>query len=472
MSTSSLQNILSGYEEYTLDVNGNIISSNLEVVNITGYEEWEVIGKHVSLFYGEAGIAKNQWTDDLNQALHKGKLTVNAPMLKKNNIPFLASVKIVSLKNSIQAHTGFRITLSDAMSKAFNNTKLKRIQGGYINLFENSVIGIFKFNPFTGKVLVLNQKAQEILGMSWNENLTMRNIFDTDTGYTKFVNMLLQDKKVSAFEFSASSATAESKWLSIDCKYFAQEKFAEGVVLDITNRKVQELEVFKLKKELDDFIYHASHDLRSPLSSILGLINLINMANPTKLIEQYSKLIHERVHHMDILLKDLSTITFNNHTAPVYEQVHLAEELANIVDEFSYQNDRLKLLMDVNNGVTIFSDIMRFRTIIRNLLSNGIKYHNPMITDPYVIIRVTKGENKILLKVEDNGIGMDDGQLMRIYSMFNRGHHTLSGSGLGLYIVKSMVERIHGKIKFTSRLGKGTQFMIELPISPPETTEL
>jgi PAS domain S-box-containing protein len=459
----SLRNILNGYEEFTIDAQGIIISSNLEAVNITGYEEWEIIGKHFSLFYATDDQNRGQFQSDLKAAEEKQCVVIEGWRLKKKGIAFWANVKIEALFNSLKSLTGYRVILQDTTHRVYYQSKLRQLKGEYQSLFENSVIGILRCDPASGKILSYNHKAQEFLGRK-GSGLNLRDLFYVENDYALFSEILLRDKKVTGFEFQHSKNQPEGRWFSIDGRYSWNEEFAELTILEVTNRKVQEVEVQRLKNELDKFIYHASHDLRSPLSSILGLINLIKIANPPQLIAEYNKLIHERVHHLDILLKDLATITFNNHSEPIYEKVNMHELTNGVASEFSYQNEKIKILLQVDENLVLSVDVIRFRTVLRNLISNGIKYYNPTVSEPYVSIGIELKPDSFVLKVSDNGVGMNDHQLMMIYSMFHRGHQSLSGSGLGLYIVKSMVDKLVGRIKVNSTVGLGTEFSVTLPI--------
>jgi signal transduction histidine kinase len=223
------------------------------------------------------------------------------------------------------------------------------------------------------------------------------------------------------------------------------------------------MELQRLNHELDQFIYHASHDLRSPLTTILGLVNLISLDEPTPLIAKYSELISERVHHLDGLLKDLVSITYNNKTHLQPETINFDVEIRSILKEFHHQFDHVQAFLTIEGQHEFATDSVRFRTIVRNLISNALKYHNPHIDTPFLKILIQNNVDHAVISVADNGIGIEDAHLYKIFGMFFRATEKSKGTGLGLYIVKSMVDKLGGQIQVTSRHEVGTTFSVELP---------
>jgi signal transduction histidine kinase len=129
--------------------------------------------------------------------------------------------------------------------------------------------------------------------------------------------------------------------------------------------------------------------------------------------------------------------------------------------------DRLKWRLNVVNQVPFYSDAFRLRIIFKNLISNAIKYMNLRRPDNFIWFTIDTDANAMQLKVQDNGIGIDQAYIDRIFSMFFRATERSDGSGLGLYIVKQTVQRLGGTISLQSTLDEGTQFSIFLPNLPP-----
>lgn len=460
---TSLFNILRGFEEFVLTSEGMIISSNLEAVNVTGYEEWEVIGSHLSVFYTADQNQSNKAVADLHTAAEKGQVVIHDWRVKKRNTKFWAKMKITALYNNVKQVVGYKVVLKDTTHKALYNHRVKRIKDEYLNLFNNSYTGIFKFRIHDFQLLLLNEKATEIIGQEEYNELTFQQLFVQKEIFDEFVQRLHDDKKVEGFEFQICKAGREERWVSASCRYFHEHGFVEGILIDVTDNKKQMLELQRLNHELDQFIYHASHDLRSPLTTILGLVNLISLDGPSALTAKYSELIAERVHHLDGLLKDLVSITYNNKTHLQAETINFDVEIRTILREFHHQYNHVQAFLTIEGSYEFATDPVRFRTIVRNLISNALKYHNPHIVTPFLKIGIRNKEDHAVITVEDNGIGIENEHLFKIFGMFFRATEKSKGTGLGLYIVKSMVDKLGGQIEVKSKHEEGTTFSIELP---------
>lgn len=460
---NSLFNILRGFEEFVLNSEGMIISSNLEAVNVTGYEEWEVIGSHLSIFYIADENQAGKVTADLQTASEKGQVVIHDWRVKKRNTRFWAKMKISALYSNAKQVVGYKVVLKDTTHKALYNHRVKRIKDEYLNLFNNSYTGIFKFRIHDFQLLLLNEKATEIIGQEDYAELTFQQLFVQKEVFDEFVQHLHNEKKVEGFEFQICKTGREERWVSVSCRYFHEHGFVEGILIDVTENKKQMLELQRLNHELDQFIYHASHDLRSPLTTILGLVNLISLDEPSALTVKYAELIAERVHHLDGLLKDLVSITYNNKTHLQAETINFDLEIRTILREFHHQYNHVQAFLTIEGGHEFATDPIRFRTIVRNLISNALKYHNPHIVTPFLKICIQNKADHAVITVEDNGIGIEDEHLIKIFGMFFRATEKSKGTGLGLYIVKSMVDKLGGQIEVKSKHEKGTTFSVELP---------
>ena len=192
---SSLINILKGFEEYTLDANGVIISSNLEAINITGYDEWEVIGKKISIFYSIEDQLTGKPCKDLAKCALHGQIIFTGLWTKKRNSYFLARIKIVALKEN-ETLIGFKMILRDATYKAVNNQRLKKIKDEYLSLFNNSFVGIVKCNMHDYTIFMMNEKAQRMVALlNHSERLRFNEIFHSDDDFALLAKKLREAKK-------------------------------------------------------------------------------------------------------------------------------------------------------------------------------------------------------------------------------------------------------------------------------------
>jgi signal transduction histidine kinase len=220
----------------------------------------------------------------------------------------------------------------------------------------------------------------------------------------------------------------------------------------------------KVNQELDRFVYSASHDLRSPLSSIDGLIELSRRDVDNR--EEYLTLMKGRIHVMDKLINDIIDYSRNTRTPPVNEKVNFYYFAREVIELMKYvdSSKNPQVHLKVDEGLTITTDPSRLRVILNNLLSNSIKYSDPDKDELIIKISASMVDNNFIFSVEDNGVGIADDQKGKIFNMFYRASENAVGSGLGLYIVNESLERLNGSIHLQSTLGKGSTFTITIPI--------
>jgi PAS domain S-box-containing protein len=461
---NSILNIFKGVEEFVLDVSGTIVSSNLEAVTITGYEEWEVIGRHFSIFYTTEDQIKRQFEDDLEKASRQGYCYSTGLRMKKRNSPFWAKVKLEALYSDDQIVSGFRLTLQDATHKALYSHNLSLVKDEYLNLFNNPFIGIFKFRMADFKVLLANEKAEAILGPDWKE-LYINTIFSDNLRFRQFIQQLQADKKVENDEFQLHVSANKPIWVSISAKYFENAGFVEGVIMDITQRKLEHERTLHLSNELEAFIYHASHDLRSPITSLYGLVNLIKKESTPEKINEYAQLMDGRILHLDNIIRDMVEIAYNTAVPLENKSVDLKDELDLVVYQQSktYGHVKSYISVEIDPGAQLITDQSRLRSILRNVVSNAFKYNNPTQQDCRVSIDARIAETETSITVEDNGIGIPVEQQAKLFSLFYRANSSHKGNGLGLYIAKTMATKLGGDLVLHSTLGKGTSIKILIP---------
>lgn len=325
----SLLNTLKGHEEFVLDRFGIIISSNLEAVTITGYEEWEVIGKHISIFYSAEDRSLNKPEEDLSKAAKLGKSISSGFRIKKRGDKFWAKMKFVARNDSGGFLKNYHVTLSDFTHRAMYSMSTRRIKDEYFHLFNNSFIGIFKYRIKDYTCLVLNEKATTLI----DPKLKLNELFYHPREFDAFLNQLNESKRVENFEFRLNRSDREM-YCSICCKLFVVGGFIEGVINDITQQKSQLIELQKVNDELDNFIYRISHDIRAPLATILGLVNLMQIDKTVDCMLEYTQKITERVQHLDGVLRALGHVTAQSYQNFTYQVIDIANLIEEIVKHY------------------------------------------------------------------------------------------------------------------------------------------
>ena len=223
-------------------------------------------------------------------------------------------------------------------------------------------------------------------------------------------------------------------------------------------------ELHKLNAELDSFVYSVSHDLRAPLSSILGLISVSKIDNDGKNLQLYLDKIETSVNKLDDFIKEIISYSRNVRLDVVPEEIDLREMIDETLESLAYMNtdNAISISVDSKESVMFTTDRTRLQVILNNIISNAFRYYKKFINDSYIKIRISVVNDRATIMVEDNGIGIKRDQLIRIFDMFYRATDSSSGSGLGLYIAKESADKIEGKITVESEYQKGSTFTIHL----------
>lgn len=218
-------------------------------------------------------------------------------------------------------------------------------------------------------------------------------------------------------------------------------------------------------KELDMFVYKASHDIKGPLKSLLGLTDVgmrtIKDANSLEIFGH----IHKSISKLDRLLSDLLQLSKAKSAKIVKAELNLKENILAVVDSFKNfeRFQKVQINLDVPEEFCLHTDKNFFYSILQNFIENGIKYSDPAKENCYLRIRLEEKEDKFLIYFEDNGLGISQENIGRIFDMFYKVNDGSDGTGLGLYLVKHNLEKLGGKLSVESHLGQGSVFTIEFP---------
>jgi len=231
-------------------------------------------------------------------------------------------------------------------------------------------------------------------------------------------------------------------------------------------------ELVKVNKELDRFVYSASHDLRSPISSVRGLINLVKLNPNSPETKSYMDMMDKQLIGLTKFIEDIVLYSRNTRVDVKTDSISLKKLVDEILISLQFYPGSDKITMEVNipEDLTLCSDATRVRIVLANLLSNAFKYSNHGKENAFIKIVATKNQTHIDISIRDNGTGIDDQYLPKIFDMFFQANDKSEGSGLGLYIVKETLEKIQGDIRVQSEVGKGTEFIVTLPIQMDEPT--
>jgi signal transduction histidine kinase len=221
----------------------------------------------------------------------------------------------------------------------------------------------------------------------------------------------------------------------------------------------------KTNQELDRFVYSASHDLKAPLSSILGLIEITQLTNDPEEIKTCLGMMKERVHNLDEFIIEIIDYSRNSRLELRKEKVRLLELAKEVADSLRYADgfENIYLTYKMPPELEVETDRARLRVVLNNLISNSLKYHDPDKESPLIEISATRQNGELKIEIRDNGLGIAPEFQAKVFDMFYRASEKSTGSGLGLYIVKETIEKMAGKISVDSQLGSGTTFTVTIP---------
>ncbi len=240
---------------------------------------------------------------------------------------------------------------------------------------------------------------------------------------------------------------------------------------EITTRKKAEeklqgtnQELSKRNTELDNFVYSVSHDLRAPIASVLGLINLAKKDVDVDMKDMYLDMILKSAIQQDHFIKEILDQSRNSRLEVKREEIlfrPLIDETFNQLKFATNAGQPVERVIKINQDQPFFSDRWRLKVILNNIISNAIRYRNGR--DPVIRVNVDITAFAASVAIEDNGKGIEKDHLPNIYKMFYRATDDGAGSGLGLYIVKEAIEKLNGHINIESEVGKGTTVKLQIP---------
>lgn len=234
-----------------------------------------------------------------------------------------------------------------------------------------------------------------------------------------------------------------------------------------TELRIQNEELVKVNQEMDSFIYSVSHNLRAPLMSVLGLVDLASREDVDRgsFFQDYFSMMNHSIAKLDDTLKEILDYSRNSRQQIVYQKIDFRKLVEGILDRLKYLEgfELMQTSITIKAEGAFYSDEYRLTVILNNLISNSINYKDLAKENCILNIGVLVTKEKALISVEDNGIGIPEEFKPKIYNMFFRGTVKSKGAGLGLYIVKETVSKLSGRIDIASIYGKGTTVELSFP---------
>ena len=224
------------------------------------------------------------------------------------------------------------------------------------------------------------------------------------------------------------------------------------------------LELIEQNSRLEQFTYIISHNLRAPMTRLIGLSSILELARSEEDKDKIIQLMVKSTSEFDNVLKDLTYILdIQKLNTKVYSVIDLAGIIEKVMAmlENEISNTNAEINTDFTKAPTLYSLPQYIESVLYNLVSNALKYRHPE-RQPVIIIKSKKVKSYIQITVSDNGLGINlTKHKDAVFSLYKRFHFHVEGKGLGLFLVRTQVEALGGRIKVESTLGAGTTFKID-----------
>jgi PAS domain S-box-containing protein len=470
------------FTDYTTDLisihelSGDILYASPAIVELTGYSPEEVIGRKLSEFFHIEDAA--QLRSQLDSILdNKNKLRFEYRLLKKDGSYIWIETSGRLLFDEITKQPKEIISVTrDATDRMLNTQRIKTSEEQYRLIAENAtdmitrhdLDGVYNYVS-NSSYTMLGYNTTEMIGKSAYQFLHPDDAIAIKNGLHDFV-----DKGLGIYtaSYRYQKKNGDYIWIESTNKltYVENTNQIQGIISisrDISDRKAFEIKLEDKIKELDTFIYRSSHDLKGPLSSLQGLLNIAKTEIVDESAVQYFSLIEKSVHNLDSILMDLLNITKITQGFINLVDININEVILNIISSFENLPEYAYVHWELNldKDIKLRLDKSLVNNIFQNLIINAIKYQDSSKPKCTIKISTFKKNNELMVQIEDNGEGIPENLQRNVFDMFFRGNTKSSGTGLGLYIVKNAVEKSGGRIILESEENRGTIFTVYLPLN-------
>jgi PAS domain S-box-containing protein len=368
----------------------------------------------------------------------------------------------------------------DISEQVIAEQSLQKQKLQYQQVVDNISDGLIVYNT-QQEIEFVNKQLLQIYGIS-HEEIQFKKLEDfVSSAYKEPLKKQMLDRiegKPAPSQFEYKAIDGQGKEICLEARvcpiYYAGVLIKVQIaVRDITATKrheqkllEQNAELKKINFELDRFVYSASHDLRSPLLSMLGLIDLCEIHSEEQNNVALYGMMRKNIERLDNAIKSILQYSESARKALCFEPIDIKALIHEEIELQQANTNKYPIELHIEIAVAavdFVSDKIKIQPIIKNILSNAFCYQRAEETKKYIKISFSLDNNIGTLIIEDNGEGIATNKLDKIFDMFYRNSEQSEGIGLGLYICKESIHRLGGSIQTHSILGKGTTFTIRIP---------
>lgn len=467
---------------FIVDPSGIVLSWNYGAENVLGYTHEETIGKPYSLFYQAPEPERLDIENEMATAKLEGRFEDEGWRVKKTGEEIWANGVLTPVLKDGKL-IGFTKVVLD-LTRRKNLEDELRISEMKARLFVEGVkdYAIFFLTP-DGNIASWNQGAERLKGYKKEEVLGKHfSLFYTEealkSGFPQYE--LVEAAKQGRFEDEGWRVRSDGTvfWANVVITPIYNKDLLIGfskITRDVTNKvKNEELMrknkmLLKINTDLDNFIYTASHDLKAPIANLEGLIFLLSKRIQGRLSDEEQKILNMMKQSIEKLRRTIDDLKEITKAQKGLDDKMEEISITSVLEEVKSDIENMIQEADAQFIESLEVTKIRFakanlRTILYNLISNAVKYRSP--DRPLnIVIKTYALDSEIALSISDNGLGLSENQQSKLFMMFKRFHSNTEGTGIGLYIIKRIVENAGGHIETQSELDKGTTFTIFFPVN-------
>lgn len=455
------------------------IEVNDAFCNMMGYTREELVGQSMELITFPEDIAKSQ---EQSRILREGKTPFfhfKKRYRRKDGSMLRAIVTASPLSDPNESVEETVVILWDITESEKTEIARKESEEKFRSLFDNIPMMIAFRDLETGTVTEVNRFCQLKTGMA-REEVVGKNRTEIHQAEDSPEELALMEQLLRG-EIPSFTIEKKYKWgdqplmfaeLTRILIQLQGRKYAVSIINDISSRKAAEKqlreqneELKKINKELDQFVYSAAHDLRSPLTALMGLVNIIRKEENPALRNTYLELQERSLGKLDHFIQDIVHHSKNARLEVLKAPIDLKTVFEEVFEQYHYlpQAPDIETLVTIDQKETFISDPSRLSVILNSLISNAFRYFDINKDRPLIEVKASVKDGTAHIVISDNGQGIKRDHLQSIFEMFYRANPRTTGSGLGLYITKEAVHKLGGEITVDSEFGHGTTFYLTLP---------
>lgn len=453
------------------DTKGTIIYVNDAFCQISGYSEQELLEKNHRILKSRKqpdSLFKELWAKISSKKVWHGEICNK----KKDGTFYWTKVTIIPFLNSsgnIDKYVAIRFDITRLKA---SSDEIKRVQNKFKIFFDKAPYAFLVTNT-NGKIIDCNSTTETLSGYTRNELINrkindLKFLSETDCDY---LSKILKICSIKPHRIEFEIITKKGNKIQVEILphhiIFEGETIVLNIIQNITNRKIILKELQEKRDDLELLLYRSGHDLRTPFTTLEGLVNLLKEepANNSTLdiLDMFETVLNDGKR----LIDNLSTASLMLNKPITHDEIDLNKLVNKTIKSLSKIEGFKNISFNVNipEDFKIKSNLQMISSLLQNIIQNAILYQRPINTEhvPFIIINAFKTNSGFEIHFKDNGIGIETEELDKVFNLYYRSHSAIEGTGLGLYITKNIVEKLKGTIRVNSILNEMTQFDINLP---------